>query len=148
MKVILLQDVPSLGRTGEIREVKEGYAHHFLLPRGLAALATEANLQNLQKTRTAAQERDTRILQQTAALKAQLEALVIEVPAKAGEGGRLFGSVTAQDIAAAILRKGIEISKKQVEIPEPIKVTGFYRIPVHIHPKISALVEVNVVGIA
>ena len=68
------------------------------------------------------------------------------VRAKAGEGGRLFGSVTAQDIAEAIARKGIEISKKQIDLPEPIKAAGFYRVPVHLHPKTSAMVEVNVVG--
>lgn len=148
MKVILLRDVPSLGHAGEVREVKEGYAQHYLLPRGLAAPASAANLESLQQTQKAAQERDARVGQQTTALKAQLEALVVEVAAKAGEGGRLFGSVTAQDIAEAITRKGIAISKKQIELPEPIKVTGFYRIPVHIYAKVSALVEVNVVGTA
>jgi large subunit ribosomal protein L9 len=121
MKVILLKDVPSLGRMGDVREVKEGYAQHFLLPRGLAAPATTANLQSLQDTRKAAQQREARALQQTADLKARLEALVVEVHARAGEGGRLFGSVTAQDIAEAIARKGIEVSKKHVELIEPIK---------------------------
>jgi large subunit ribosomal protein L9 len=146
MKVILLKDVPSLGRTGDVREVKEGYAQHFLLPRGLAAPATAANLQNLQDTRKAAQLREARALQQTADLKARLEALVVEVRARAGEGGRLFGSITAQDIAEAIARKGIEISKKHIELAEPIKSEGFYKVPVHLHPKVSAMVEVNVVG--
>jgi large subunit ribosomal protein L9 len=146
MRVILLQDVPALGRTGEVREVKEGYAQHFLLPRGLAAPATTANLQTLQQNRKAAQEREVRAEQRTAALRASLEALVVAVHAKAGEGGRLFGSVTAQDIAQAITRRGIEISKKQVELAEPIKTTGFYKVPIHIHPKMSAMVEVNVVA--
>ncbi len=146
MKVILLKDVPSLGRSGDVREVKEGYAQHFLLPRGLAAPATTANLQNLQDSRSAAQLREARGLQQTTDLKARLEALVVEVRAKAGEGGRLFGSVTAHDIAEAISRKGIEMSKKHVELAEPIKATGFYKVPIYLHPKVSAMVEVNVVG--
>ena len=146
MKVILLQDVPTLGRAGEVREVKDGYADHYLFPRRLAARATAGNLQSLQQTIRVAQERDARTLEQTAALKSRLEALVVEVTAKAGEGGRLFGSVTAQDIAEAITRKGVEVSKKQVELQEPIKVAGFYRIPVRIHPNVSAMVEVNVVG--
>ena len=110
MRVILLQDVPALGDTGEVREVKEGYAQHFLLPRGLAAPATTANLQTLQQNRKAAQEREARAQQRTVALRANLEALVVAVHAKAGEGGRLFGSVTGQDIAQAITRQGIEIS--------------------------------------
>jgi large subunit ribosomal protein L9 len=146
MRVILLKDVPTLGRAGDVREVKEGYAQHFLLPRGLAAPATTTNLQRLQDTLKTAQQRDARIVQQAADLKARLEALVVEVRAKAGEGGRLFGSITAQDIAEAITRKGIEISKKQVDLTEPIKAAGFYRVPVHLHPKRSAMVEVNVVG--
>lgn len=146
MKVILLKDVPSLGRAGDVREVKEGYAQHFLLPRGLAAPATAANLENIQESRRAAQQREARSLQQTADLKARLEALVVEVRARAGEGGRLFGSVTAQDIAEAIARKGIEISRKQVDLSEPIKASGFYKVPVHLHSSVSAMVEVNVVG--
>jgi large subunit ribosomal protein L9 len=145
VKVILLKDIPTLGRAGEIREVKDGYAHHYLLPRGLAAPATSGNLSNLQATRKAAQRREARLAEQTAELKAKLEALVVEVPARAGEGGRLFGSVTAQDIADAITRKGIEVTKRQVDLAEPIKTTGFYRVPVHIHPNTSAMVEVNVV---
>jgi len=148
MRVILLKDVPTLGRAGEVREVKDGYAQHYLLPRGLAALATTTNLQHLQETHKSAQQREARILQQAADLKAKLEALVVEVHAKAGEGGRLFGSVTAQDVAEAITRKGIEISKKQVDLAEPIKAAGFYKVPVHLHPKWSAMVEVNVVGTA
>ncbi len=146
MKVILLKDVPSLGRPGDVREVKEGYAQHFLLPRGLAAPATTANLQTIQDSRKAAEQREARALQQTADLKARLEALVVEVHARAGEGGRLFGSITAHDIAEAIACKGIEISKKHVELAEPIKATGFYKVPIHLHPKMSAMVEVNVMG--
>ncbi|TMI77764.1 MAG: 50S ribosomal protein L9 [Bacillati bacterium ANGP1] len=148
MKIILLKDVPTLGQAGEVREVKEGYAHHYLIPRGLAAPATTGNLQHLQETLKAGQDREARITHHTLDLKAKLEGLVVEVRAKAGEGGRLFGSVTAQDIAEAIARKGIEISKKQIDLPEPIKAAGFYRVPVRLHPKTSAMVEVNVVATA
>ncbi len=146
MKVILLKDVPSLGRTGEIREVKDGYGRNYLLPRGLAAAATEGNLQHLAHTREAAQQREARVLEEVGTLKKRLEALVVDVHAKAGEEGRLFGSVTAQDIAEAITRKGIKISKKQIELDEPIKAAGFYKVPVHLHPAHTAMVEINVVG--
>lgn len=148
MRIILLQDVATLGRAGDIREVKEGYAQHHLFPRGLAAPATASNLQHLQQTHKAAQQREERVLQQAADLKARLESLVVEVRARAGEGGRLFGSITAQDIAQAITRNGIEISKKQIDLKEPIKAAGFYKVPVHLHPKWNAMVEVNVVGTA
>lgn len=146
MKVILLKDVPSLGRPGEIREVRDGYARNYLMPRGLAAPATEGNLQTLAHTREAAQQREARVLEEIARLKQTLETLVVEVRAKAGDEGRLFGSVTAQDVAEAISRKGIEITKKQVELHEPIRTAGFYKVTICLHPRHTAQVEVNVVG--
>lgn len=146
MKVILTKDVHALGRSGEIREVKDGYARNYLFPRGLALPATEDNVKRLSRTLEATRQRQERTLHEIAALKTKLEELVIEIHARAGEGGRLFGSVTAQDIADAITKKGIPISKKQVELDEPIKSTGFYRVLVRIHPQRTAIVEVNVVG--
>jgi large subunit ribosomal protein L9 len=145
MKVVLLKDVPSLGVTGDVREVKDGYARNYLLPRGLAAPATEGRLQTLARSREAAEQRQARQVRDAGALKTQLESLVVEIRARAGDDGRLFGSVTAQDIAEEISRKGIEISKKQVDVPEPLKATGFYKIPVRLHQQ-TAMVEVNVVG--
>ena len=147
MKVILLKDVPSIGRSGEIRDVKDGYARNYLLPRGLAAPATDSNLQTLTHSREAAKQRDARVRQGVASLKARLEGLVVEVRARAGEEGRLFGSVTAQDIADAVQRSGVEITKKQIELDEPIKATGFYKIAVRLHPQHIARVEINVVGV-
>lgn len=146
MKVILLKDVPALGLSGEVRDVKEGYARNFLLPRGLAALATDSTLRSLQRTRQTAQDREARLLHEAEALRVRLEALVVEVRARAGGEGRLFGSVTAQDIATAITRQGIEVSKKQVDLSETIKTTGFYKIPIRLGHRHIAMVEVNVVG--
>lgn len=145
MKVILLKDVPTLGLTGDVREVKDGYARNYLLPRGLAAPATEGRLQSLAHARQASDQRQARLQRDASALKAQLESLVVEIRARAGEDGRLFGSVTAQDIAEAISHKGVEVSKKQVDVEEPLKATGFYKIPVRLHQH-TAMVEVNVVG--
>jgi len=146
MKVILLKDVPSIGNSGEIRDVKDGYARNFLLPRGLAAPATDSNLHALAQAREAAKQREARLLQEAAALKTRLESLVVEVRARAGEDGRLFGSVTAEDIAEGIRRKGVEITKKQIELDEPIKTTGFYKIAVRLPLQHTAKVEINVVG--
>ncbi len=146
MKVILIKDVPSLGRAGEVREVKDGYARNYLLPRGFAAPATDRNLQALAHSRQAQQQREARAVREADAVKKQLESLVVAVHARAGEGGRLFGSVTAQDIADAITRQGIEVSKKQVELDEPIKTAGFYKVSVRLHRQQTAMVEVNVIG--
>ncbi|HEV2359345.1 MAG TPA: 50S ribosomal protein L9 [bacterium] len=146
MKVILLKDVPALGHTGDVRDVKDGHARNYLLPRGLAAPATDASLQALEQTKAAAGRREARVNQELIRLKGRLEALVVEVRARAGEDGRLFGSVTAQDVADAIERQGVDISKKQIELEEPIKNTGFYRVPVRLHPRHTAMVEVNVIA--
>jgi large subunit ribosomal protein L9 len=146
MKVILLKDVASIGQRGEVREVKDGYARNFLLPRGLAAPATATNLHTLAHTQEVAKQRETRAAQEAAGLKTRLESLVVEVRARAGDEGRLFGSITAQDIADAITGKGVPITKKQIEITEPIKMAGFYKIPIRLHHQHTAMVEVNVVG--
>lgn len=146
MRVILLKDVEALGRAGDVREVKDGHARNYLLPRGLAAPATESRLQALEQTKAAAGRREARLDEELAALKGRLEALVVEVRARAGEDGRLFGSVTAQDVADAIRRQGVEVSKKQIELDESIKNTGFYKVPVRLHPRHTASVEVNVVA--
>lgn len=146
MKVILLKDVPTLGRAGVVKEVKEGYARNYLIPRGLAAEATEANLRALERERKAASDRARRERTDAERLAAGLEAAVIEIPARGGEGGRLFGSVTAQDIADALARAGFAVSKRQVALEEPIKTAGFYKVPVRVGPGMVARVDVNVVA--
>jgi large subunit ribosomal protein L9 len=146
MKVILLKDVESLGHAGDVREVKDGHARNYLMPRGLAAPATAASLQALEKTKAAAGRREVRLNEELGALKGRLEALVVEVRARAGDDGRLFGSVTAQDVADAIQRQGVDVSKKQIDLQEPLKNTGFYKVPVRLHSRHTAMVEVNVVG--
>jgi len=146
MKVILLKDVESLGHAGDVRDVKDGHARNYLLPRGLAAPATESSLQALERTKVAAGRREARVNEELVALKGRLEMLVVEVRARAGDDGRLFGSVTAQDVADAIQRQGVDVSKKQIDLHEPLKNTGFYKVPVRLHPRHTAMVEVNVVA--
>jgi large subunit ribosomal protein L9 len=146
MKVILLKDVTSLGRAGDVREVKDGHARNYLMPRGLAAPATESSLQALEQTRAAAGRREARVNEELSALKGRLESLVVEVRARAGGDGRLFGSITAQDVVDGIQAKGVDISKKQIDLQEPIKTTGFYKVPIRLSPRHTAMVEVNVLA--
>jgi large subunit ribosomal protein L9 len=146
MKIILLKDVETLGRAGDVREVKDGHARNYLFPRGLAAPATASSLRALEQTKAAAGRREVRANEELSALKSRLEALVVEVRARAGDDGRLFGSVTAQDVADAIQRRGVEVSKKQIDLREPLKNTGFYKVPVRLHARHTAMVEVNVVA--
>lgn len=146
MKVILLKDVPALGSAGVVKEVKEGYARNYLIPRGLAAEATESNLRTLQGRQRAAEDRTRRQQAASEQLASGLERAVIEIPARGGEGGRLFGSVTAQDIADALVRAGFEVGKRQIELHEPIKTAGFFKVPVRVGGGVVARVDVNVVA--
>jgi large subunit ribosomal protein L9 len=145
MRVILLKDIPALGTAGAVREVKEGYARNYLIPRGLAAEATDRNLRALEGQRKAASERARRERTDAERLASGLEAAVIEIAARGGAGGRLFGSVTAQDIADALARAGFEVGKRQVDLDEPIKTAGFYKVPVRVGPGMVARVDINVV---
>lgn len=145
MRVILLKDVAGLAAAGAVKEVKEGYARNYLVPRGLAVEATAGNLRTLTLQKAAAVERTRRERQEAEDLARSLEQVVIEVHAKGGEGGRLFGSVTAHQIADALAARGFEISKKQVEWDEPIRSAGLHKVPVRVGPGIVVSVDVNVV---
>jgi len=146
MKVILLKDVTGLGERGSVKDVKEGYARNYLLPRGLAAEATEGNLRAWQRHLQAAEQRQARQRDQIDKAAAGLGQAVIELRAKGGEGGRLFGSVTAADIADALAAHGFAIGKKQIELDEPIKTAGFYKIPVRVGPGVVAHIDLNVIA--
>ena len=145
MKVILLKEVPALGKAGAVKDVKEGYARNYLIPRGLAAEANERSLRVLEGQQKVMADRARRERTESEQLASALETAVIEIPARGGEGGRLFGSVTAQDIADALVRAGFEVGKKQIDLGEPIKTAGFYKIPVRVGPGMVARVDVNVV---
>lgn len=146
MRVILLKDVPALGPRGTVKDVKEGYARNYLLPRGLAAEATEGNLRALAGQQQARTERVQRERTEAEKLRAALEQAVIEIPARGGEGGRLFGSVTSQDVAEALGRRGFPVTKKQVDLEEPVKTAGFYKVTVRVGTGIVARVDINVVA--
>ena len=145
IEVILREDVQSLGKAGALVRVKPGYARNFLLPRGLAYEATEGNKKRIAaETRArgarAAEERSK--AQQAAD---QLGAVAVTIPAKAGEGERLFGSVTAQDIADALERAGHPVDKRKIELPHPIKQLGEHTVPVRLHSEVQAAVRVTIV---
>lgn len=146
MKVVLVKDVPGTGKAGTVVEVKEGHARNYLLPRGLAVEATEGVLRQLQHQQRAAQQRIERERRELAEQKRRLEALVLEIRARAGERGRLFGAVTSQQIAEALSARGFPVTRKQVELEDPIRVEGFYKVPVRLRSGLVAQVEVNVIG--
>lgn len=132
MKVILVRDVPSLGRAGTLVEVREGYARNYLLPRGLAVEATEGAVRALQGQQEAASRRAERERERARRLAQSLEQVSVVVRARAGEGGRLFGAVTAEAIASALRQQGFELTRKQIELSEPIKAVGTHAVRVHL----------------
>jgi len=146
MKVILLQDVQGTGKKGEIKEVKPGYAQNALFPKGLAIEATKANLTMLEQKKASAQHKiDTEREAAETAAKG-LSGKTFKVTAKAGDEGRLFGSVTAKDVSAALKQAGFDIDKKKLNVPGDIKTCGTYDVEAKLYSGVTAKFSVNVSG--
>ena len=145
MKVILKRDVKGLGREGDLKEVKDGYARNFLLPTGAVVVADKGAVANWERHREQREDRDRLVRTEAEATAEKLRALTLEVPVKAGERGRLFGAVTGHQIAELIHRQGIELDRHALHLREPIKALGEYRIDVRLMPGVEAVVNVSVV---
>lgn len=145
MKVILKQDVPSLGQKGATVEVSEGYARNYLIPRDLAATATEGALKALAVAQKAVEHRKSREEAEAKALAERLAKLEVVIKANMGEAGRLFGSVTSKDIVEALAAKGVSLDKRKIELAEPLKQLGTYQVEVKLHPKVHLKLAVKVV---
>lgn len=147
MKIILMSDVKSLGTTGTVLEVADGYARNFLLPRGLAAEASKGSLALLEQQRKATARRDAEAIASAEALGKQLEGLQLSVPAKAGGNGRLFGAVTNANVSDAIhTALGVEIDRHKIEVPENIKSLGSYPVEIRLGKNIVAKTTVKVIA--
>jgi large subunit ribosomal protein L9 len=146
MKVILKHDVKGLGREGDLKEVKDGYARNFLLPTGKAVLADKGQVANWERHRDQREERDRAVRAEAEATAEKLRELKIEIPVKAGERGRLFGAVTSHQVSDAIIRSGIELDRHAIHLREPIKALGEYRIDVRVMPGVEAVVHLSVVA--
>jgi large subunit ribosomal protein L9 len=146
VKVVLRDDVENVGRKGDLIEVTDGYARNYLVPRGLAIKATKGVVQQSEAMRRNRQARDARDREAAQALADQLTGQQIEVRARAGEGGRLFGSVTAADVVDAVrARTGVELNRRQTQLGEPLKELGAAEIPVKLHPDVQVTLTVDVV---
>ncbi len=144
LEVILREDIKTLGKAGEMVRVKPGYARNYLLPQGLAYEATEGN-----KKRIAAESKARGVKQEaekTAATKVanSLGALTVTITGKAGEGDRLFGSITANDIADALAAQGHQIDKRKIDLDHPIKSLGEHTVMLRLHPEVQAEIKVSV----
>ncbi len=141
MEVILVEDVPHLGRAGEVVKVKDGYARNYLIPKGLAQAATKENLKALEERRRQLERRSTRELERARELAARIGEITCTIRRPAGAEGKLFGAVTSADIEEALKEMGIEVDRKRIELPEPIKVTGAYTVPIKLHPEVTATLK-------
>jgi large subunit ribosomal protein L9 len=144
MKVILMSDVPALGHRGETRDVANGYARNYLLPRKLAVPATPANLKNVEHLKRQRAKEEDRALEVAKATAARIEALTLTVTARASEDGRLYGSVSAQDVVEFLERHQVPVEKRRVQLEEPIKAVGDYKVPVRLHGDVTAALTVSV----
>lgn len=145
MKVILLEDVRSLGKAGDIVKVSDGYARNMLLPKKLAKEATAGNIKALENKKAAEAEQREKDKAEAIVIREALESEVINLVSKGGESGRLFGAVTNVDIANAIKeQKGFDIDKKKIRIPSPIKTVGEYEAEIKLFTDVNAKVKINV----
>lgn len=145
MKVILKADVEALGKVGDVLVVADGFGRNFLLPKGLAVKATPGNLKQLEASINAREEQKKDELEVARATGAKINDVTVVVRAKAGDTGKLFGSVTNTDLAAKLLEQhGIEVDKRKIDIKEAIKATGFYTINVKLHQEVVAELKVVV----
>jgi large subunit ribosomal protein L9 len=145
MEVILRDDVERLGKRGEKHRVADGYARNFLFPRKLAVPATEASLRAFHEETKTRVVRDKKLMRQAEAVAAQLKGVSLTIAAQAGEEDRLYGSVTAADVADLLAKQGFEIDKRKVHLEEPIKALGVYNVPVKVAAGIEASVKLWVV---
>src|SRR3989449_6141291 len=145
MKVILLDDVQKLGRRGEVRDVSDGFARNFLIPKKLALNATQGNLKNLDHLRQQANAKAERVKSEADVLRERIEGLTYEERRQASEEGKLFGSVTAQDLVDFLGRQGMKIERRRVQLDEPIKALGETAVPIRLHPEVTAQLRVAVV---
>jgi large subunit ribosomal protein L9 len=145
MKLVLLEDIEKLGKRGAVVTVKEGYGRNFLIPRKLAAPATEGNMKLIEQEAKKFRVREAKEESEAVQMKGDLEKLSLTIPMKAGEQDVLFGSVTSADIAAALEKEGYTIDKRRIEMDEPIKRLGVYQVPVKLYKTVSAEVKVWVV---
>ncbi|MBM7707348.1 large subunit ribosomal protein L9 [Chryseomicrobium aureum] len=145
MKVVFLKDVKGKGKKGEIKNVADGYAHNFLIKNGYAVEATSSALSAVEGQKKLTEKQAAQELANAEALKEELEALTVELKAKSGADGRLFGSVTTKQVATALEKvHGIKVDKRKMELDDAIRTLGYTNVPVKLHQDVTAILKVHV----
>ncbi len=146
MKVILLEAVKGLGKPDDIVDVSDGYARNYLLKRKLALEATPKNLNTVKTRRAAEKVRQERALAQAQKTRGDLDGKTITIPIKCGQGGKLYGSLTSMDIAAALEAQGYEVDRRGITILEPVKTLGLYDVDIRLHADVSAKIKIELIA--
>ncbi|WP_166245841.1 50S ribosomal protein L9 [Paenibacillus turpanensis] len=145
MKVIFLKDVKGQGKKGEVKEVSEGYANNFLIPKGLVKLASEGNIKTLEVQKKAEEKRKEQEKEDAKKLAEQLKDITVKLKVKSGEGGRVFGSVTSKQIADELEKLKFKVDKRKIVLDDPIRTLGVTKVQVKLHPDVTGEFSVQVV---
>lgn len=145
MHVILRNRIPNLGEAGEVVKVKPGYGRNFLIPQGHAFEASDANKRRIERDQADVVAREAEVLETARAAAGKLDGLSLTFNMRAGQEGRLFGSITSADIAAKLAEQNIEIDRRQIELEEPIKALGVFTVPVRLHSQVHPELKVWVI---
>jgi large subunit ribosomal protein L9 len=144
MRVILRRDVKNLGLAGEVKEVKEGYARNYLFPRKLAEELTEGRLKEVKQQAEKNAQKQQRDKQSAQSAAEKLQKIRVTLYARGGEKGKLFGSITVADIAAALKEQGVSVDKRKIDIGQPIKTLGVHEVTIKLHPEVAPVLEILV----
>ena len=147
MEVILLEKIERLGVLGDLVNVKSGYARNYLLPKGIAKLATEANVAEIELRRAELEKLAAEAVTAAEARRDAISALNVSITAKSGTEGKLFGSIGNSDIADAVTAAGVELAKREVRLPDgPLRLAGDYEITLHLHTDVDAVLKLTIIG--
>lgn len=144
MKIILMEDVPALGKRGEVREVANGYARNYLLPKKMALPATPGNVKNLEHLKRQRERAESKVREAAQATADRIAGLTLSVATRASDDGRLFGSVSVQDIVEFLGRNQLTVEKRRVQLDEAIKAIGEYEVPIRLQQDVAATLKVSV----
>jgi large subunit ribosomal protein L9 len=144
MKVILREDIPNLGKSGDLVSVKPGFGRNYLLPRKLAVLANEANVHQLEHDREVISARQAKLRGAAQTQAEKLSAVVVRISRKVGEQDKLFGSVTSLDIAEGLAAQGLKVDRRSIHLAEPIKTTGKHAVEIRLHRDVTSTIHVEV----
>lgn len=144
MRIILREDIPNLGRSGEVVTVKDGYGRNYLLPRKMAVLANERNIRQLEHEKSVITARQAKLKGAAEAQAKNLSNVQVKITRKVGEQDKLYGSVTTLDIAEALASKGQKVDRRHIHMPEPIKTVGTFDVEIRLHREVAAKIKVEV----